>query len=184
MVFFSIFMRLDFLQSLVSINFFRMILYIVISATIVAIAVLMIVSAKKNVKLFSYIDNKVVLSGFAFSLLIMYIFMSLVPFTNTRAYTIFSLGYLYENSDKSYSMEEIEQVFIDDFVIGFGATEYRIIEQLDTGYITMDPDGKYRISERGKRFIELMRLLDVLYPVHKNPSSLYPDGNPDRPLTD
>jgi len=182
MILFSVFMRLDILQSIVTIYFFRLVIYIVISSVVVAAAILVIITAKKNVKLLCFIDNKLVLSGFVISILLIYAFMSLVPFASNRSYTIFSLAYLYENSDKSFSTDEMEQIFITGFVIEFGATEYRINEQLTTGYINMDPDGRYRISKEGKRFIELLRFIDIFYPTSANPSSLYPNGNPDRPL--
>jgi hypothetical protein len=175
---FCIFMRTDFLRGMVYIYYFRMMAYAILSALIVCVITLVLVS-KKNAKILNFLDNKLVFSGFAVSFLLIFIFWGTVPFTSDRSYTIFSLGYLYDNVDKSYTQEEMEQVFIDGFVKNFGATKKRIAEQMNTGYIK-EKDGRYSISESGKRFIELIRLIDFFFPTATNPSSLYPNGNPNR----
>ena len=173
-----VFMRTDFLRSIIYIYYFRMMAYAVLSALIVCASTLVLVS-KKNAKIINFLDNKLVFSGFAVSFFLLFIFLGTVTFNNERSYTIFSLGYLYENADKSYTQEEMEQIFIEGFVKNFGATRKRIAEQMSTGYIK-ENDGKYSISESGKRFIELSRLIDFFFPTAANPSSLSPNGNPNR----
>ena len=173
-----IFMRTDFLRGMINIFYFRMMAYALLSALIVC-AVTLVLTSKINAKTFKFLDNKLVFSGFAISFLLIFQFFGSGPFVSARAYTIFSLGYLYENADKSYTQEEMEQIFIDGFVKNFGATKKRITEQIQTGYIR-ESDGKYYISESGKRFIELLRLIDLFFPTATNPSSLYPNGNPNR----
>jgi len=173
-----IFIRTDFLRGIIYIFYFRMLTYAILSALIISAAALMLLS-KKNAKTLKFLDNKLIFSGFAISFLLMFSFLGTVPFTSDRSYTIFSLGYLYENADMSYTQEEMEQIFIEGFVKEFGATKKRIAEQMHTGYIK-ELDGKYFISESGKRFIELLRLLDFFFPTATNPSSLYPNGNHNR----
>ena len=171
-------MRTDFLSGIISIFFFRMIAYAILSALIIS-AIAFALVTKQNIKTFKFLDNKLIFSGFTISSLLIYCCLCLGPFNCDRSYTIFSLGYLYENSDKSYTQEEMEQVFIDGFVKNFGATRKRIAEQMSTGYIK-EKDGKYSISESGKKFIKLARLIDYFFPTATNPSSLYPYGNPNR----
>jgi hypothetical protein len=163
---------------MINIFYFRMMAYAILSALIVCAATLVLVS-KKNAKILKFLDNKLVFSGFAISFLLIFLFLGTVPFNSDRSYTIFSLGFLYENADKSYTQEEMEQVFVDGFIKNFGATKKRIAEQMNTGYVK-EKDGRYYISESGKRFIELFRLIDFFFPTATNPSSLYPNGNPNR----
>jgi hypothetical protein len=170
-----IFMRTDFLYGIVYIYYFRAMAYAILSALIVGAATLLLVFLKKS-KTFKFLDSKLIFSGFAISFLLIFTFFGLGPFCSDRSFTIFSLGYLYENADKSYTQEEMEQIFIDGFVKNFGATKKRIGEQMSTGYIK-ELDGKYFISESGKRFIKLLRLIDFFFPTATNPSSLYPNGN-------
>ncbi len=178
-MFCAFFMRIDFLKYAIQIYFFRMVVYSLLSTLIVGMIAAFLRTIKKTANSLKFLDAKLIMSGFAISFLLIYSFLGVTSFTNDRSYTIFSLGYLYENADESYTQEEMEQVFIDGFVIKFGATKKRIDEQLNTGYIT-ETDGKYQISEKGKGFIELQRFIDVLFPTATNPSSLYPNGNPKR----
>jgi len=175
-----ILMRTDFLRNMIHIFYFRMLAYAILSALIICIATLVFVSKTKT-KTLKFLDNKLIFSGFAISFLLIFSFLGTVSFNSDRSYTIFSLAYLYENADKSYTQEEMEQVFIDGFVKNFGATKRRLDEQINTGYI-MESNGKYFISESGKRFIELCRLIDIFFPTAINPSSLYPNGNPNREI--
>jgi len=176
----SLFIKIDFLRGIIFIFYFRMLAYSILSALIIGIITLILVSRKRN-KIFIFLDNKMIFSGFAISFLLIFSFLGVGPFCSDRSYTIFSLGYLYENEDKSYTQEEIEQIFIDGFVKNFGATKKRIAEQMNTGYIK-ETDGKYFISESGKKFIKLLRLIDFFFPTATNPSSLYPNGNHNRKI--
>jgi hypothetical protein len=180
LVLFCILIRTDFLRGIVNIYLFRAIAYAILSALIVCAVTLLLIT-KKNVKTFKFLDNKLIFSGFAISFLLIYNFFCLGPFNSERSYTIFFLGYLYENADKSYTQEEMEQIFIDGFVKNFGAARKRIAEQMSTGYIE-ELDGRYFISESGKRFIKLLRLIDFFIPTSTNPSSAYPYGNPNREI--
>jgi hypothetical protein len=175
-----IFLRIDFLHNMIYIFYFRMMTYAILSALIIVIVALVLVS-KRTAKIFKFLDNKMIFSGFAISFLLIFSFLGMTTFTCDRSYTIFSLGYLYENANKSYTQEEMEEIFIDGFVKNFGATKKRIAEQMNTGYIK-EKDGRYYISESGKRFIELCRQIDFFFPTATNPSSLYPNGNNNRKI--
>ena len=173
----SVFMHLDFLRGSVFIYYFRMLLYCLLSAFITVLAALILTQTKIGKK-FAAIEAKMVFAGFALSFFLIN-YVTGFAFNNERSYTIYSLGYLYDNADRSFSQEEMEQVFIEGFVVEFGATKKRIDEQMHTGYIEQT-NGRYRISASGKRFIELMRFFDIFFPTATNPSSLYPNGNPKR----
>ena len=181
LVFCSVLMHIDFLRNVVFVYFFRIVFYALLSAIIVCIAGLFLTNIKEPPIFFKHFDNKLVLSGFAVSFLLMYSFLGVTTFTNDRSYTIYSLGYLYENADESFTAEEMEQMFIEGFVLRFHATQKRIEEQINTGYIK-EVDGRYSISESGKRFIELQRIIDIFFPTATNPSSLYPYANPNREI--
>ena len=114
-------------------------------------------------------------SAFIISFLLLYSFLGITTFTNDRAYTIFFLAYLYEIDGAVFTEQEMEDIFIERFVREGDATRFRINEQLNTGYIEA-VDGGYRLSESGRRFIELQRFINRFFPVSSEVSSLYPFG--------
>ena len=93
-------------------------------------------------------------------------FFTLVPVTIDRSVTVFTLGQFDKAIEKSLTKEEMEKIFIDDYVYEKGAFDKRFKEQVTTGSIKKDENSdKYVLTERGKTLIKLFELIGRLYNV-------------------
>lgn len=59
-----------------------------------------------------------------------------------RSYTIYTLAEMADNPERVYSMEEIENSFINVYIKEMQNTERRIAKQVEA-------EGGYRISDKG-----------------------------------
>ena len=80
------------------------------------------------------------------------VLFTLVPVTVERSVSVFMLSYMDENSDKTFTQEDVGEIFTAKYVNDYGALEKRFNEQVVTGTIKQNPDGTYSITDRG-RFI-------------------------------
>lgn len=103
--------------------------------------------------------------------LFMCIFFALGPMTIERSYTVYSLAYM-ADYDEVCSYEEIRDQFITGYVDG-GATKMRIEEQVSVGNLEQVGD-EYKITEKGKTLIQLLRFVESIFPA-PNTRSIYPD---------
>ena len=93
-------------------------------------------------------------------------FFTLVPVTIDRSVTVFTLGKFDKAIEKSLTKEEMEKIFIDDYVYEKGAFDKRFKEQVTTGSIKKDENSdKYVLTDRGKKLIKLFELIGRLYNV-------------------
>ena len=93
-------------------------------------------------------------------------FFTLVPVTIDRSVTVFTLGKFDKAIEKSLTKEEMEKIFIDDYVYEKGAFDKRFKEQVTTGSIKKDENSdKYVLTDRGKTLIKLFELIGRLYNV-------------------
>lgn len=173
MIITSIFTITDFLSPVLEIFFFRLVFYALIASFIVMIISLVIANSFREA-LSDVLNIQGIVLVFMVSFLTIYAFLGVTTFTNERSYTIFSLAYLYE-VDSVLTQQDMERVFVDMFVYDGGATRFRIDEQLNTGYLEATVYG-YILSASGRRFIRLLRFIDIFFPVSTDPSSLYPLG--------
>ena len=174
LVFCSVFVIMDFLSPLVGIFFFRLLVYALLASFVTAAASVFVARATRG-RLKGVLNVQGIVSAFIVSALALYAFLGVTTFTNERSYTIFSLAYLYDSDRGVLSQQDMELVFVEKFVLEGGATKFRIDEQMNTGYIEA-VDGGYRLSQSGRRFIELQRTINRFFPVSTDPSSLYPLG--------
>ena len=73
------------------------------------------------------------------------------------------LGYMSDNADKSYTVDEMEDYFVERYVGDYGAFEKRFHEQLVTGTIEDTGDGSCRITESGIRLMKIYEVTANLY---------------------
>ena len=93
-------------------------------------------------------------------------FFTLVPVTIDRSVTVFTLGQFDKASENMLTKEEMEKIFIDDYVYEKGAFDKRFKEQVTTGSIKKDENSdKYVLTSRGKTLIKLFELIGKLYNV-------------------
>lgn len=105
----------------------------------------------------------------------MALFLSLGPMTIERSYTIYSLAEMRDSSQEVYSAQEMKGRFIDGFIEGANENQKRIDEQVSVG--NLEPvDGGYKITSKGKRLIDMMRLVEAVFPA-PDKTCIYPNGN-------
>ena len=110
----------------------------------------------------------------AISALFTALFFSIGIVTIDRAYTVYYLSYMTDNAENSYSKQELQQQFIDGYLVKADETQKRISEQLSIGNIEqINSSGKYRITEKGKRLIKFFRTLEFIFPC-PDKNSIYP----------
>lgn len=103
--------------------------------------------------------------------LFMCFFFTLGPMVIERSYTVYSLAYM-ADYDEICSYEEIRDQFITGYVDG-GATKMRIEEQVSIGNLEQVGD-EYKITEKGKSLIKILRFVESIFPV-PDTGSIYPE---------
>lgn len=101
-------------------------------------------------------------------------FLSMVPTTIDRSYTVYSLSNLADHADQVYSSEEIKTQFIEGYIEEANESQRRIEEQLHIGNLK-EVSGGYQISEKGMRMVHLFRFIERIFPV-ADQNSIYPNG--------
>ena len=61
------------------------------------------------------------------------VLFTLIPVTVERSVSVFMLSYMDENSDRSFTEDDVQQIFTDKYVKDYGAFEKRFEEQIATG---------------------------------------------------
>ncbi|MDX2187961.1 MAG: hypothetical protein SFV32_13585 [Opitutaceae bacterium] len=92
------------------------------------------------------------------------VFFTHLPVTADRSVTVMLLGYLAENPDRRVSPAELETVFVEKFVRRDRAIARRLKEQVESGTITVTPDG-VQITAQGeqvmKRYGQIARFFEL-----------------------
>jgi hypothetical protein len=168
----SIFAHINFLKDAVYIYYYRMLYYTGIASAILFALLLVVHFVRKRNKRF--LNIPVILSAIIISALFTALFVTAGPMPIDRSYSIFSIADMYEHSDRVYSAEEIEQAFMNQYIVQNEATKRRIEEQKSIGNIEETDEGGYRITEKGQRLIKTLRLVETFYPADEK-RTLYPE---------
>lgn len=170
LILFSILLHIDPLESFCDIYLYKCFFYAGI--TVIFLVLVLLLLWKKPL-LFLDIKLEEILSTALICLLALGFFASTVIMPMDRSYTIYSLADMADNSDRIYSLEEIENDFINVYIKAMKSTDRRISEQVGIGNLA-EVDGGYQITEKGQQLIEMYRILDKIYPVD-NKTSIYPN---------
>jgi len=106
----------------------------------------------------------------AFSFLMFFHLM--IPVSLDRSISVFMLASI-GDAPQGLSKSEIEKVFIDTYVTRYDAFGRRVSEQAETGNIELK-DGRYRLTEQGRRFIAFSRSLTLAMGI--DPRFVFPNG--------
>lgn len=135
--------------------FYRGIVAIVVSGIIIS-GVFLAVRRRKMKKIITVRD--VILLFCLFCCVHVVIFTHL-PVTADRSVSVFMLGYMNEKNGLC-TKEELEDVFVDKYVIEYEAFDKRLFEQIYTGTIEEDKEGGgFSLTDSGRRII---RIYDVV----------------------
>ncbi|MCR5727771.1 MAG: hypothetical protein K6G24_09930 [Lachnospiraceae bacterium] len=91
------------------------------------------------------------------------VFFTLIPVTVERSVSVFMLSYMDTYPDRTYTEEEVAEIFVDKYVNEYGAFEKRFDEQLTTGSIEQNADGTYSITSKGKFIVKMFRLISGMF---------------------
>lgn len=76
------------------------------------------------------------------------------------------------HEEQSFTIPELEHIFLSGYVEGSGAMARRMMEQRATGTVEEIAPHVYQISTGGKRMVALWQVLAEIYPVDQQ--FLYP----------
>ena len=105
-------------------------------------------------------DSSLPVAAAALSLSFNICFLVLLPVTVDRSVSVYLLSTI---ERREMTPAELQQAFIDGYVVRMGAIDRRIDEQRRSGNVTVSPDGKVRLTRQGERFMTFSRLVARLF---------------------
>lgn len=88
--------------------------------------------------------------------------LTLLPVTIDRSMSVFLLARMAAEPDRSFSMGELETIFVRTYVQGFDQVQRRMDEQRISGNVIETPEG-YRIGAQGAAFVRFGRLVSKIF---------------------
>lgn len=107
-------------------------------------------------------------------------FLTLLPVTIDRSMSVFLLGRMAAEPDRSFSPAELETIFVRTYVQRFDQVKRRLEEQRVSGNVIEMPDG-YRIDAQGLAFVQLGRLVSKVF--RTDPRFVDPGRDANPPIT-
>ena len=98
---------------------------------------------------------------------VLMVFFTLIPVTVERSVSVFMLSYMDTYDERTYTEDEISEIFVDKYVNEYGAFEKRFDEQLTTGTIEKNADGSYSITSKGRLIVNLFKLISDVFETDK-----------------
>ena len=111
----------------------------------------------------TWLSAKDVVLVFILTCSINMVFFTLIPVTVERSVSVFMLSYMDTYSDRTYTEDEVAEIFVEKYVDEYGAFEKRFDEQLTTGTIVQNADGTYSITDKGRFIVKLFRLISDIF---------------------
>lgn len=108
-------------------------------------------------------DPLLPVSAAAVSLSFNICFLVLLPVTVDRSVTVYLLSRLEQRQQSGMDAAQLQQAFIDGYVVKLGAVGRRIDEQRKSGNVVVGPDGKVRLTRQGQDFMAFSRLVERLF---------------------
>ncbi len=95
------------------------------------------------------------------------VFFTLIPVTVERSVSVFMLSYMDTYSDRTYTEDQVAEIFVEKYVNEYGAFEKRFDEQLTTGTIVQNADGTYSITDKGRFIVKMFRAISDVFETDK-----------------
>lgn len=145
----------------VDILFYRGIILLLISCTIIAI---FLFSFRKKVSGRFWTYKDIVLNlVLIFSLNL--VFFTHLPVTADRSISVFILGYMNNNANKTFTNKEMAGFFTSKYLYEYGAMNKRFNEQIVSGNIVQDDSG-FKITKQGRRVIKMYAFVAKLFNIN------------------
>ncbi len=136
----------------VDILFYRGLLLCVLSAALLAIA---LVVARRHWRSLEPIS---IIAAVAISLSVNLMFLIVLPVTIDRSISVFLLSEIDAHQASPLTTAQLEDAFVQHYVRDMRQIDRRVREQTLSGTISAD-DGRIRLTPRGQRFLALARFL-------------------------
>jgi hypothetical protein len=143
----------------IDVYFYKTIVILMVTGMVVLIAELLLKYFWKK----SIFDYKDVILSFALFMSINMVWLSTVVVSLDRSLSVFVLSYL-AKEDRSYSEEELKEVFQRVFIENYGMLDRRFWEQLESGNIEETGNG-YQLTGRGEGLVEIFKAVGKVYKV-------------------
>ena len=91
---------------------------------------------------------------------------TLIPVAVERSISVNMLGYMTNHENTSFTQEEFQQIFIENYLNKHQAMSKRFDEQENSGNIKKDKSG-YRITQKGKNLVGIFKLIAKLFNTDK-----------------
>ncbi|MCQ2482953.1 MAG: hypothetical protein MJ153_05670 [Clostridia bacterium] len=130
---------------------------------IVATGILSAVAMAVERHFWKFIDIKDIIMMFIIFCCVNTVLFVLIPVTVERSVSVFMLSYMEENSDKTFTQDDIGVVFTDKYVNQYGAFDKRFKEQIETGTIVDNNDGTYSITPEGESIVKMFRIISKAF---------------------
>jgi hypothetical protein len=106
---------------------------------------------------------KDVMISFILFMSINMVWLSTIVVSLDRSLSVFVLSYLAQE-DRSYTEEELDDVFQNIFIEKYGMLDRRFWEQLESGNIEQSSEG-YRLTSRGEGLVDIFKAVGKVYKV-------------------
>jgi hypothetical protein len=108
-------------------------------------------------------DSSLPIAAAALSFSFNICFLVLLPVTVDRSVSVYLLSTIEQRQDAGIDADGLQRAFINGYVINMGAVDRRIDEQRKSGNIVVASDGQLHLTERGRHFMALSRLVAQLF---------------------
>ncbi|SCW49063.1 protein of unknown function [Ruminococcaceae bacterium YRB3002] len=126
-------------------------------------------------RFWSFISIRDIIMMFVIFCCVNMVLFTLIPVTVERSVSVFMLSYMDENSDQSFTEEDVQEIFTSKYVVDYGAFEKRFDEQIATGTLVDNGDGTYSITDSGRRIVSMFRMVADWFNTDKR--LVYPNEN-------
>lgn len=90
------------------------------------------------------------------------VFFTHIPITADRSISVFMLGYMNNNSDKTISNQDMTNFFTNKYLYEYGAMNKRFNEQIVSGNIVQDDNG-FKITKQGRQVMKIYAFVAKLF---------------------
>jgi len=112
------------------------------------------------------INVEFIVSGVIIAILMAFFFIAIFAAVIDRSFSVFFLNFMEQHQEESFTMKDIEEQLIDNYIIRLDATQKRISEQLRIGNIK-EVKGGYKMTEKGVRLVKLFRFIEKIFPAEE-----------------
>lgn len=104
-------------------------------------------------------DSSLPIAGAALSLSFNICFLVLLPVTVDRSVSVYLLSTIEREQDSGIDSAGLHRAFLDGYAVKMDAVGRRIDEQRTSGNITVAADGNLRLTNQGRAFMALSRIV-------------------------